>query len=70
MVAQAEKESATPDHAGGTLQNALRSTRRQKSRSRSSRCSTAFPAMMAALIAPIEVPMIQSGSTFASCSAS
>jgi hypothetical protein len=50
MVAHAEKESATPDHAGGTVQKALRSTRRQNSRSRSSRCSTALPAMMAALI--------------------
>jgi hypothetical protein len=37
---------------------------------RSSRCATAFPAMMAALIAPMDVPMIQSGSTFASCRAS
>jgi hypothetical protein len=32
MVAHAEKESASPDNAGGTLQKALRSTRRQTGR--------------------------------------
>jgi hypothetical protein len=35
--------------------------RSQNCRSRDQRCSTGLPAMMAPLIAPIEVPMIQSG---------
>jgi hypothetical protein len=39
-------------------------------RIRSSRFSGAFPAINAALIAPIDVPMTQSGSIPASCSAS
>jgi hypothetical protein len=43
--------------------------RRQNSSSRSSRFSGSLPAIRLALIAPIEVPMIQSGSIPASCSA-
>ena len=42
-------------------------TVRQKSRSASSRSSLALPAISAALIAPIETPAIQSGSSPASC---
>jgi hypothetical protein len=49
---------------------AATSTRDQKSRSRSKRRSRALPAISAALMAPIDVPMIQSGSMPASCSAS
>src|SRR5215510_8153025 len=36
--------------------------RRQNSSSRSRRCSRSLPAIRLALMAPIEVPMIQSGS--------
>jgi len=39
-VAHADRESAMPVQAGKALQNALRSMRRQNSRSRSRRCST------------------------------
>ena len=45
-------------------------TRVQNSFSFSSRSSGLLPAMMPALIAPIEVTMIQSGSIPASCNAS
>ena len=45
------------------------STRLQNSRSLASRSPGALPAIKAALIAPIEVPITQSGSTPASCSA-
>ena len=43
--------------------------RRQNSRSLASRSCGSLPAIRPALIAPIEVPMIQSGSMPASCSA-
>jgi hypothetical protein len=43
---------------------------RQNASSRSMRRSRGLPAMMAPLMAPIEVPITQSGSTPASCSAS
>ena len=46
------------------------SMRPQKSRNRASRFSLALPAMSAALIAPIDVPITQSGSMPASCNAS
>ena len=46
------------------------STRDQNSRNRSMRFSGAFPAIKAALIAPMEVPITQSGSIPASCIAS
>ena len=42
------------------------STRRQNSRSFASRSAGLFPAMIEALIAPIEVPITQSGSIPAS----
>jgi hypothetical protein len=42
----------------------------QKDRSFSSRSPGTLPAMIAALIAPIEMPAIQSGSIFCSLSAS
>jgi hypothetical protein len=41
----------------------------QNSRSRDSRFCSELPAIKLALMAPIEVPMIQSGSIPASCSA-
>jgi hypothetical protein len=68
-VVQDESASATPVQAGKAPQKALLSTRRQNCCSRGSRSSTRLPAMMPALMAPIEVPMIQSGSTPASCKA-
>ena len=46
------------------------STRAQNSRNRATRFSCALPAISAALIAPIDVPITQSGSMPASCSAS
>ena len=46
------------------------STRDQNSRSRGMRLAGALPAISAALIAPIDVPITQSGSMPASCSAS
>ena len=46
------------------------STRRQNSRSLAMRVSRLLPVMIAALIAPMDVPMIQAGSTPASCIAS
>ena len=46
-----------------------RRTLSQNSRSRGRRSSNALPAMIAPLMAPIEVPITQSGSTPASCSA-
>ena len=64
-----DSASATPVKAGNAPQKVLLSTRRQNFWSVGSRSSTRLPAMMAALMAPIEVPMIQSGSTPASCSA-
>jgi hypothetical protein len=47
-----------------------RATLRQKRLSRSSRSPGLFPAIIAPLIAPIDVPMTESGSICASCSAS
>ncbi len=44
-------------------------TRRQNAFSRSSRSAGSLPAIRLALIAPIEVPITQSGSMPASCSA-
>ena len=61
--------SATPAQAGKAPQKVARSTLCQNSLSLAKRSSGLLPAMMAALIAPIEVPMIQSGSTPVSCSA-
>ena len=68
-VVHEESASATPVKAGNAPHNVERSTRRQNSCSLGSRSSTALPAMMAALMAPIEVPISQSGSMPASCSA-
>ena len=68
-VVHEDSASATPVKAGKAPQKVLLSTRRQNCWSLGSRSSTRLPAMMAALMAPIEVPMIQSGSTPASCSA-
>ena len=45
-------------------------TRFQNSSMRASRSATGLPAMSAALMAPIEVPITQSGSIPASCRAS
>ena len=54
----------------GVKSQTLRSvTMSQNCRSRSRRLSGRLPAMIAALIAPIETPEIQSGSTPASCRA-
>jgi len=53
-----------PDGQVGRL-----SIRDQNSRSRSSREATLFPAIIDPLMAPIEVPMTQSGSRLASWSA-
>ncbi len=54
----------------GVNHQTLRSVMRfQKVSSRSSRRSRGLPAMIAALIAPIETPETQSGSISASCSA-
>ena len=64
-----DSASATPVQAGNTPQKVERSTSRQNSWSLGSRSSGLLPAMMLALMAPIEVPMIQSGSMPASCSA-
>jgi hypothetical protein len=46
------------------------SKRRHSSRNRGTRSAGLLPAMIAPLIAPIEVPITQSGSMPASCSAS
>src|SRR5205085_5992293 len=54
----------------GGCQAALEVTCVQNSRRRSTRCLGGLPAMMAALIAPIEIPAIQSGWMFASASPS
>ena len=64
-----ERASATPAQAGKAPQKVARSTRCQNSLSFGKRSSGLLPVMMPALMAPIEVPMIQSGSTPASCSA-
>jgi hypothetical protein len=50
-------------------QNSSRFIRRQNSSSRSRRLSGSLPAIRLALMAPIDVPMIQSGSIPASWSA-
>jgi hypothetical protein len=50
-------------------QNSLYDMRPQNSFNLGSRSSGSLPAISAALMAPIEVPMIQSGSMPASCSA-
>jgi len=66
-VVHDESASATPVHAGKAPQRLERSTSRQNSCSLPRRSPTLLPAMMLALMAPIEVPISQSGSTPASC---
>src|SRR5258705_2847024 len=64
------------DKLGRPLKKRIRSLlapcskRDQNSRNRGMRLGLAFPAIKPALIAPIDVPMTQSGSTPASCIAS
>ena len=53
-----------------TANGAVCSTRFQNSRRRASRFCAVLPAISAPLIAPMEVPITQSGSTPDSCSAS
>ena len=61
--------AATPNGSSGLGPKPFCSTWPQKSRSRSRRCAGSLPQISAALIAPIEVPITQSGSMPASCSA-
>ena len=58
-----------PGKRSAKFQVGFCSIRFQNSRKRGSRLSISLPAIRLALIAPIEVPMIQSGSTPASCTA-
>jgi hypothetical protein len=58
-----------PGKASRKLQIGFCSIRFQNSFSRGRRLCGALPAIRLALMAPIEVPMIQSGSMPASCSA-
>jgi hypothetical protein len=68
-VVHEESASATPVKAGKAPHRLERSTRRQNSWSLERRSSTLLPAIRLALMAPIEVPISQSGSMPASCSA-
>ena len=68
-VVHDETASAMPVQAGNAPQKVLYCMRRQNSLSFGRRSSTLLPAMRLALMAPIEVPISQSGSTPASCSA-
>src|SRR5262249_3257578 len=68
-VDQYDHASESPVHAGTNGHARGRSILFQNSSSFVRRYSGLLPAMMLALIAPIEVPTIQSGSTPASCSA-
>ena len=61
---------AVRGQAAPEVQGALRSMRCQNSRSFCIRWERWLPAIKAALIAPIDVPIIQSGSMPDSCSAS
>ena len=61
--------SLKPGNAARQTQAGFCSIRFQNSFKRARRCSGVLPAIRLALIAPIEVPMIQSGSMPASCSA-
>ena len=65
---QYETVSLNPGQ-GDAFQMSLRVMRRQNSCSRGSRFSGSLPAISPALMAPMDVPMIQSGSRPASCSA-
>jgi hypothetical protein len=58
-----------PVHSGSRLHAFFCSIRLQNACSARMRFCGSLPAIRLALIAPIDVPMIQSGSTPASCSA-
>ena len=70
IVDQYESASLMLGSIPGKVGKGLSSTRRQNSRSCATRFSGSLPAIKLAFMAPIEVPMIQSGSRPASCKAS
>jgi hypothetical protein len=69
IVDQEASRSLTPENASWNFQIGFCSIRFQNSVSRARRSCGALPAIRLALMAPIDVPMIQSGSIPASCSA-
>lgn len=70
LTAPTAMKPLPPGHSRNALYTAeFRSTRSQNACRRSSRCSAALPAIKAPLIAPIEVPITQSGAMPDSCNA-
>ena len=69
IVGHDDRASASRPSGGTRSTKVARSTRCQNSWSRASDPRGLLPAMRLALMAPIEVPMIQSGSMPASCRA-